>query len=95
MAVFDVSVLRLVRCLLDVTLDMLTPTTTIYTVIPLASLPKRSCHRTVNALVSNLWKEEIYILRFLGGKKTGCKIYRELWRNHGDVNEEILEFMWG
>jgi hypothetical protein len=45
--------------------------------------------------VSNLWKEDIYILRFLGGKKTGCKVYRELWQNRGDVNEEILEFVWG
>jgi hypothetical protein len=33
---------------LDATLHMVAPTTTIHTVVPKAFLPKRSCHKTAN-----------------------------------------------
>jgi hypothetical protein len=55
----------------------------------IAFLPKRSCHRTANALSSNPWKEDVYCPGFLGGKTPRPMVYLvEI------ADEGILEFVW-
>lgn len=82
---------------LDAMRAMLPPTAPIYTVGPLNFLAEKTVPRggPLDALGSNLWKEDVFCFDWLDGKEPGSVVYV----NYGSVtvmtNEEVVEFAWG
>jgi len=82
---------------LDAMRAMFPPTLPIHTLGPLAFLAEQIVPKggPVDALGSNLWKEDLTCFRFLDGKEPGSVVYV----NYGSItvmtNEKLLEFAWG
>uniref|UniRef100_A0A453C3I1 Glycosyltransferase n=2 Tax=Aegilops tauschii subsp. strangulata TaxID=200361 RepID=A0A453C3I1_AEGTS len=82
---------------LDAVRAMLPPTVPVYTIGHLPLLAEEIVPQggTLDALGSNLWKEDVSCFDFLDGKEPRSVVYV----NYGSItvmsNEELLEFAWG
>uniref|UniRef100_A0ACD5UR28 Uncharacterized protein n=1 Tax=Avena sativa TaxID=4498 RepID=A0ACD5UR28_AVESA len=82
---------------MDAMRAMFPPTLPIHTLGPLAFLAEQIVPKggPVDALGSNLWKEDLSCFRFLDGKEPRSVVYV----NYGSItvmtNVELLEFAWG
>ncbi|CAL9111067.1 unnamed protein product, partial [Musa textilis] len=67
----------------------------LYTVGPLQLLTSQIPRSPLDAMGSNLWKEEPACLRWLQGKKPGSVVYVNFGSITVMTNQQLIEFAWG